>query len=798
MNDTDRLKTALADRYTIEREVGSGGMATVYLAEDLKHHRKVAVKVLRPDLAATLGPERFLREIEVAAQLMHPHILPLYDSGEADGFLFYVMPFVAGESLRERLAREGELPIGEAVRILRDVVDALASAHRHRVVHRDIKPDNVLLTEGHAVVTDFGVAKAVSEATGRQALTTAGVALGTPTYMAPEQAVADPHTDHRADIYALGVMAYELLTGRAPFLGPTPQAILAAHVADEPEQVTKYREAVPADLAALVMRCLEKKPADRWQSTDEMLPQLEALATPSGGITPAQTQPARAVARRRPWVPAVAVGLGVVAFGVWSLARGGGAGDSGEVNPTVAVFPFASRSSDTADAFVAEALSEQIGSRLSRLPEIQVLSATAVAAQWRRTPDPLEAARALGVGRLVTGTIRRSAANLQALVEVVQASSGVQTWSSTFRRSDDDLLALEQELAESVAVALVGVSPSAETVAPGETVSSNREAYRLYLLANALVSRRTPESVQEAVDNYAEAVRLDPTFAAAWARLGSGRLIQFSWSSWTADVPQDSLPGRARVAIDRALALDSLSAEAWLAASMLAAWTEGDYPVARASFERAIRLDSMKAGTYHSYGVVLGAAILNENVRAERMLRRALALDPGLQNTWRHVALALRNRGQLAAAEAVQDTMLALGPWAPGLADRAYVRFLRGNGDGALADLDAAGRITGRQYDFERAMYRLALGDSVAARTEVEQLRAMAAEVPDSSRARHARLARMGAALGQPEVALEALEQLPRDVRTWSMIHEPLFAPLRDHLRFQRVREESRPEGAER
>ncbi|MGD8727061.1 MAG: serine/threonine-protein kinase, partial [Gemmatimonadales bacterium] len=186
----DRLRKALADRYTIEREIGSGGMATVYLAEDLKHHRNVAIKVLRPDLAATLGPERFLREIEVAAQLQHPHILPLHDSGEADGFLYYVMPYIEGQSLRDKLAREGELPIGEAVRIMRDVVDALTEAHAHGVVHRDIKPENILLRGRHALVTDFGVAKAVSEATGREKLTTAGVALGTPAYMAPEQASA--------------------------------------------------------------------------------------------------------------------------------------------------------------------------------------------------------------------------------------------------------------------------------------------------------------------------------------------------------------------------------------------------------------------------------------------------------------------------------------------------------------------------------------------------------------------------------------------------------------------------------
>ena len=240
-----RLNAALEGRYAIEREVGAGGMATVYLAEDVRHHRKVALKVLRPDLAATLGPERFLREIEIAANLTHPHILPLYDSGEADGFLFYVLPYIEGESLRDRLVREGELPVGEVVRILRDVVDALAHAHDHGLVHRDIKPDNVMLSGRHALVTDFGVAKAVSEATGRHQLTTVGVALGTPAYMSPEQAEASENIDHRADIYAVGALAYELLAGAPPFSGKSPQMVLVAHVTQTPEAVTEHRSSVP-------------------------------------------------------------------------------------------------------------------------------------------------------------------------------------------------------------------------------------------------------------------------------------------------------------------------------------------------------------------------------------------------------------------------------------------------------------------------------------------------------------------------------------------------------------------------
>ncbi|MEO8226765.1 MAG: protein kinase [Gemmatimonadota bacterium] len=328
-----RLSAALADRYRIEREVGAGGMATVYLATDLRHDRPVAVKVLRPDLSASIGSERFLQEIRIAARLGHPHILPLHDSGEADGLLYYVMPYVPGESLRQRIAREGELPVPDAIRILRDIADAIAYAHQYGVVHRDIKPENVLLSGRHALVADFGVAKAVSEATGRSRLTTAGVALGTPSYMAPEQAVADPHVDHRADIYAIGIVAYEMLAGEPPFTGASPQQVLAAQVTEAPRPLTARRPAVPPVLADAIMRCLEKKPADRWQSAGELLGAIEAAQTPTGGSTPTSTRPLAAVPRHRSWLwPAVAAGVVLIALAIAatalrrpSAARGDGA-----------------------------------------------------------------------------------------------------------------------------------------------------------------------------------------------------------------------------------------------------------------------------------------------------------------------------------------------------------------------------------------------------------------------------------------------------------------------------------------
>jgi Tol biopolymer transport system component len=291
INVLAKLSVALADRYTLAREVGHGGMATVYLAQDLKHHRMVALKVLRPELAASLGPARFLHEIEIAAQLQHPHILPLLDSGEADGFLYYVMPYVEGDSLRERLTQKGELPISDAVRILAEIADALSHAHGRGVVHRDMKPENIMLSGRHPLVMDFGIAKAISRGGPILQVTTDGLALGTPAYMAPEQAAADPHLDQRVDIYALGVIGYELLTGSTPFTGASAQQILAAHMTQRPEPISTRRPSIPPGVASIIMKCLEKRPADRPQAAEEIVRALETIITPIGGTTPTGSRP---------------------------------------------------------------------------------------------------------------------------------------------------------------------------------------------------------------------------------------------------------------------------------------------------------------------------------------------------------------------------------------------------------------------------------------------------------------------------------------------------------------------------
>jgi serine/threonine-protein kinase len=454
-------------------------MATVYLAEDMKHHRNVAVKVLRSDIAATLGADRFLREIEVAAQLQHPHILPLHDSGEADGFLYYVMPYVEGQSLRDKLAHESELPIADAVRILRDVVDALTEAHAKGVVHRDVKPENILLRGRHALVTDFGVAKAVSEATGRATLTTAGVALGTPSYMAPEQAVADPHLDHRVDIYAVGAVAYELLTGRPPFTGSNAQAVLSAHVTEAAVPVTKHRETVPAQLESLVMRCLEKKPADRWQSAEQLLPELEALVTPSGGITPTDTRPVSAVAgAKSPWLKAGVGAAALAAIGVLAVALAGRGGSDTPIDPElIAVFPFSVTGGDDVQ-YLGEGMVNLFESNLATGEGLRAVAAQRSIAAWRgaggseaSAERALAAARSVGAGLALQGNLVQSGRDLVINASLAETSRGeerratasgpVDSVASLVGRLTAELLVLHAGERADRAPMLVDVPPAA-------------------------------------------------------------------------------------------------------------------------------------------------------------------------------------------------------------------------------------------------------------------------------------------------------------------------------------------------
>jgi len=630
VSDTiDRLTTALADRYRIEREVGQGGMATVYLAQDLKHDRKVAIKVLRQELAASLGAERFLREIHIAAQLQHPHILTLIDSGEADGFLYYVMPYVEGETLRAKLAREGELPTGDAIRILREMVDALAYAHARGVVHRDVKPENVMLSGRHALVMDFGVAKAVSEATGRQSLTTVGVALGTPAYMAPEQATADPHVDHRADLYAVGVIGYELLTGRPPFTGNTPQQVIAAHVTQAPEHVTRHRAAVPAPLAELVMRCLEKKPADRPQSAQQILDRFEEMATPSGGMTPTGTAPHQAVRRSRgPLYAGGALLLVAALGGLWAWQRRGTTG-AAEGPMRLAVVPFENLG-PAEQAYFTEGLVDEVRTRLTGLSGLRVVARTSSEAFRGTRSTPQQIGKELGVQYLLSGRVRwqEAAAGRTAQVrvspELIRVEDGTTAWEKSFDADPSDAFAVQSRIAGEVSQALNLALTPQDSSSTAARPTENAAAYDAYLQGEALLQRAklSDHDGRPAAALFARAVALDSGFALGWARLSFAHMETY----WNFNDRTAARLGEATIAAARAQVLAPSLPETHWAVAYVRYWGHRDYEGARRELDQALKTRPNDVSLLLPYSYV--ARRSGHFDEAIATMRREVDLDP--------------------------------------------------------------------------------------------------------------------------------------------------------------------------
>lgn len=454
----DRLKAALADRYAIERELGQGGMATVYLARDLKHDRLVAVKVLNPDLAASLGAERFLREIQVTAKLSHPHILPLYDSGEAGGCVYYVMPFLEGESLADKIAREKQLSIKEAVQIAREVAEALAQAHSYGLVHRDIKPQNILMSGGHAIVADFGIATAVSQAGGEK-LTQTGTTVGTPAYMSPEQGMGSDRLDGRSDVYSLGCVLFEMLVGQVPFTGTTPQQVLARHSMDHVPPPHIMRDTIPEDLEEVILRAMAKLPADRYRTAFEMAEALGAVdtATAVHRVSPTLETRARRRRMRRVLVGAgAAIGAIALAGVAWALfgGRGGpGRPPAGGLDlKRIAVLYFDDLSPDSQLVPIADGLTESLIDELGRVPGLSVISRNGVA-PWRGTDVGRDSvARALGAGTLVVGSVEPvRGERLEVTTRLVDGASGVDVARARFELPRTAVLSASDSVARDVA-----------------------------------------------------------------------------------------------------------------------------------------------------------------------------------------------------------------------------------------------------------------------------------------------------------------------------------------------------------
>jgi serine/threonine-protein kinase len=585
-------------------------MATVYLAEDLKHGRRVAIKVLDPQLAAVLGPARFLREIEIAARLAHPHILPLYDSGEAQGFLYYVMPFVEGESLRDRLVREKQLSLSESVAITRAVADALSYAHGLGIVHRDIKPENILFEAGHAVVTDFGIARAIAEAGGDH-LTQTGLAIGTPAYMSPEQAAGSRDVDARSDVYALGCVLYELLAGQPPFTGPTAQAVLARHALDPVPRLRTLRDTVPETLERAVLRALAKSPADRFRTTREFADSLQGSATAAE-----VSVPGRPAARRRTVLLAAAVCAALVLSGALLWFRSPGAIES------LAVLPLANLRGDSAEEYFVDGMQEALIGELSKIAALKVISRTSTL-RYRDTNKPMsEVARELDVDGVIEGSALREGDRVRISVQLIDGRSDRHVWTQTFDRDLRGVLALHSEVAREIAKQIRITLTPHEELRLTTTRSVNARAYELYALGRYHWNQRTIDRSRRAVESFLQALDEDSTYAPAWAALADA----YMWLGEQGGIPQREAGVRASAAARRALELDESLADGHVSMGLWKLRFEWDWAGAEREFRRAVELGPGDAAAHQMYGRYLSLA--GRFGDAYQELEKALELDP--------------------------------------------------------------------------------------------------------------------------------------------------------------------------
>ena len=625
----DQLRATLGDAYVIERELGGGGMSRVFVAEETALGRKVVVKVIAPELMEGVSAERFAREVKLAARLQQANIVPVLAAGSASGLPYHTMPFVGGQSLRARLARGERVSIADALHILRDVAQALAYAHSEGVVHRDIKPENILLSGGTAVVTDFGVAKALSASrttegspsgSSGSTLTQAGLAIGTPAYMAPEQAAGESNVDHRADLYAWGIVAWELLTGTHPFAHHTTvQAMVAAHLRDMPAPVSAVRPDVPRALSDLVARCLAKDRAARPASASELLAALDQASTPEGQA-PYRGIPS--LARHRWWPVAVAAALAVVALGTWVATRRGAVNTSAPpARASLVVLPFESATGDTANAYFGEGMADEVATALAKVPGLQLASRNSANVLRGTRASVQEIGRSLGVSAVLHGSVRRSGSRMRVLAELTNATTGIVMWSDIYERELRDVFAVQDDIAREIVGALRVTLGGATTRAPSAgRGTDNLEAYDDYLRGLYFFQRRGA-FVPKAVEAFTAAIAKDSNFARAYAGLGMALTAMTIYTN----TPSPEVLPRALRAAERAAALDSTSAEAFVAQGIAQVyrfhWAE-----AEAAYSRSITLDSTLALAHLWYGRHLW--VVGRNAEALEQLQRANSLDP--------------------------------------------------------------------------------------------------------------------------------------------------------------------------
>jgi serine/threonine protein kinase/Tfp pilus assembly protein PilF len=733
-----RLQQTLGPAYTLEDEL-RGGMARVFVVRDTQLARRIVVKVLSPEMAEGVSAERFVREIRIAAGLQQANIVPVLTTGSMDGLPYYTMPFVEGQSLRDRLNKDGRFSIREATNVMRDVARALAFAHQNGVMHRDIKPENVLLSHGAAVVTDFGIAKAITDARTelmseslRGQLTFQGMTIGTPTYMSPEQVTAYPHMDHRADLYSWACVLYELLSGQPPFLGKSQTEVMTAQLAAPPKPIATVRRDCPPALADLVMRCLEKQPSARPKSAQEILETLDHIGAPAHlPLLDRLAQPK--------WLAALSIaGVGLLALGLLTKDA------PRATDRSIAVLPLANVGGDSAQEYLADGMTDELATAIGKMSGVRVASRS-LARRYRGQGDldAREAGRTLGVAYVMQGSVRRVGDKLRVAAQLTNAANGVEVWSNSYERRADEVLLVQDSITRGVAQALGVGERAPSTVTRG---TNDAEAYDLYLRGQYLLGRRG-RGVRQSSEYFERAIARDPGFARAHA----GLALSLELFPYFVATPSSQVFARATAAARRALELDSTLADAYTALGM-AYMHAYDWAKAGPEFRNAVEADPKDGASRLQYGRYL--LYVGQTDSAAAQMRQAKANDPfsPLYPGWLGNVLSMQGKHTEATAEVNhaleidslnQVTLMNGAMVAMRIPDTARARFLARQlmnappwigytayVHGKLGESDAARQIIGvlqrqnpRAWNAETAIAygALGLGDTTLVLTSLER-----------------------------------------------------------------------------
>ena len=755
----EQLQATLGRGYTLERELPGGGMSRVFVAEERALGRRVVVKILPPEMARDVSLERFHREIHLAAGLLHPHIIPLLSAGEADGLPYYTMPFIVGESLRLRLAREGRLGLEDAVRLTREVATALDYAHRQGIVHRDIKPENILLHDGHALVTDFGIARAISRSMPVSTLTTVGVTLGTPLYMSPEQGDPDREIDGRSDIYSLGCVLYEMLVGDPPFRGRTGAAIVVRHLRDPVPRPSALRPDVPETLDDVVARTLAKEPASRFASGGDLARALDQ-AVPAGRPT------------------------------VTSFVRSPEAAEAGWTSSSiaadsrrfVAVLPFENMSADPENEYFSDGVHEEIIAQLSKIRGLKVISRSSVM-RYKKSQQPArEIGNALGVSHLLAGSVRRAGHRVRISAQLTDSDTDETVWAETYDRQMDDIFAIQSEVAEQIAARMETRVTTGERSRLNRKPTDDVEAYNLYLLGRHHYNKVTPADFTKAVDYYRAAIARDPKFGRAYAALADAQF--YAGAGYWGVRPHDTYP-EAYAAAKRALELDPSLAEAYGSVGMFRGWYDYDWNGCEAALARAVELNPSGAMLHVLFAMQLAAEGRFDEALAMRDM--ACRLDPAAMVVRGNASWILYLTRRMDQALADGRSLRHLDPSsAYGAFSHGLICAQAGQPDEAIAAFRDGVILSGRG-----SLYLVMLAYALAVGKRPDEARAVLAEVEGRTTEFiwPMGLAFAYAHLGETETALDHLERAYEERVGWMNLigREPALDILRGHPRFEAI-----------